>query len=501
MSKQPQEKNIIERPPIIVVMGHIDHGKSTLLDYIRKTNIVEGESGGITQHISAYEVHHKDKDNNDHRITFLDTPGHEAFSAMRARGAVLADIAILIVSAEDGIKAQTMEAYNEIKNSKTPFIVAINKIDKPNANPEKVKNELLEKEIYLEGYGGDIPYVEISAKTGQGIPEILDMMLLIAELEELKADTSVNGQGIVIESNVDPKKGISATLVITDGTLKKGMCISAGESISPVRLIENFLGESVPEATFSSPVRITGFNSVPKVGSKFVACASKKEAEICAKESKELNEEKEIIGSEDAEVIIPLVLKTDVLGTLDAISKELSKVVNDSVALKVIHKGVGDVAENDIKVAYGATDAIVIGFRVGIDSKAAGASEKLEIPVHTFGIIYNITDHIENVVKERTPQKEVEEETGKGKILKTFSKTKDKQVMGGKVLEGVVSKGAKVKILRRDTEIGTGQILDLQQQKASATEVKEGTEFGIMIESRAEIAEGDIIVPFVVVTK
>jgi len=280
MSKQPQEKNIIERPPIIVVMGHIDHGKSTLLDYIRKTNVVEGESGGITQHISAYEVHHKDKNGSDHRITFLDTPGHEAFSAMRARGAVLADIAILIVSAEDGIKAQTMEAYNEIKNSKTPFIVAINKIDKPNANPEKVKNELLEKEIYLEGYGGDIPYVEISAKTGQGIPEILDMMLLIAELEELKADTSVNGQGIVIESNVDPKKGISATLVITDGTLKKGMCISAGESISPVRLIENFLGESVPEATFSSPVRITGFNSVPKVGSKFVACASKKEAEL-----------------------------------------------------------------------------------------------------------------------------------------------------------------------------------------------------------------------------
>jgi len=206
-------------------------------------------------------------------------------------------------------------------------------------------------------------------------------------------------------------------------------------------------------------------------------------------------------NADNAEVVIPLILKTDVLGTLDAISKELSKVVNDDVALKIIHKGVGDVAENDIKVASGASDAIIIGFRVGVDSKASGASEKLGIPVHTFGIIYNITDHVEEVVKKRTPKKEMEEETGKGKILKTFSKTKDKQVMGGKVLEGVVKKGAKVKILRRETEIGTGKILELQQQKADAMEVKEGTEFGIMIESRAEIAEGDMIIPFVVVTK
>jgi len=501
MSKQLQQENIIERPPIIVVMGHIDHGKSTLLDYIRKTNIVETESGGITQHISAYEVTHKNQAGDEKKITFLDTPGHEAFSAMRARGAVLADIAILIVSAEDGVKAQTMEAYNEIKKAKTPFIVAINKIDKPNANPEKVKKELLEKEIYLEGYGGDIPYVEISSKTGQGVPEILDMMLLVSELEELKGDTSSDAEGIVIESNVDPKKGISATLIITNGTLQKGMYIATCGSISPVRMIENFIGEKIDEATFSSPIRITGFDSVAKVGSKFISYPSKKEAEIFAKESKESNEKKEIIGNENAEVIIPIILKTDVLGTLDAISKELSKIINDNVALKIIHKGVGDIAENDIKIASGASDAVIIGFRVGIDNEASGASEKLGISVHTFGIIYNITDHVEALIKERTPKKEVEEISGRGKILKTFNKNKDKQVMGGKVLEGIIVKGAKIKILRRETEVGTGQILELQQQRVAITEVKEGAEFGIMIESRTEIAEGDEIIPFIVVTK
>lgn len=501
MSKQPQQENIIERPPIIVVMGHIDHGKSTLLDYIRKTNIVDTESGGITQHISAYEVIHKNQSGEDKKITFLDTPGHEAFSAMRARGAVLADIAILIVSAEDGVKAQTMEAYNEIKKAKTPFIVAINKIDKPNANPEKVKNELLEKEIYLEGYGGDIPYVEISSKTGQGISEILDMMLLVSEIEELKADTSVNAEGVIIEVNVDPKKGISATLIITSGSLQKGIYIATGSSISPVRMIENFIGKQIEEATFSSPIRITGFDSAPKIGSKFISYSTKKEAEVFAKKSKGLNEKKEIIGDENAEVIIPIILKTDVLGTLGAISKELNKVTNDSVALKIIHKGAGDVTENDINIAIGAVDAVIIGFRVGIDNKASGASEKFGIPIHTFGIIYNITDYVETLIKERTPKKEVEQITGKGKILKVFNKNRDKQVMGGKVLEGVITKGAKIKILRRETEVGTGQVLELQQQRVAVTEAKEDTEFGIMIESRTEIAEGDIIIPFVVITK
>ena len=275
---------IIPRPPIVVIMGHIDHGKSSLLDYIRKTNIVEGEAGGITQHLSAYEVtHHLDQTRKDalasNRITFLDTPGHEAFSKMRARGAGVADIAILVVSAEDGVKEQTKEALRSIKEAGIPYIIAINKIDKPNANIERTKQNLAENEIYLEGFGGDVPFVPISAKLGTGIPDLLDMMLLVAEMENLTGDTFLPAEGIVVESNIDTKRGTSATLIITNGTLKKGMFILAEESMSPVRAIENFLGKQVSEATFSSPVQITGFDALPSVGSTFRAYANKKDAE------------------------------------------------------------------------------------------------------------------------------------------------------------------------------------------------------------------------------
>ena len=263
MTKEKIDKKI-QRPPVIVVMGHIDHGKSALLDYIRKTNVVESESGGITQHISAYELTH-----NNRKITFLDTPGHEAFKKMRSRGTEVADIAILVVSAEEGVKAQTLEALECIKESTIPFIVAINKIDKPQANVEKIKQNLIENEIYLEGLGGEIPFVPVSAKTGVGIPELLDMMLLVADLEELSGDKGKSADGIVIESNLDQKKGISASLVIKDGTLKSGMFVVAGDSFSPVRIMEDFKGLPIKEASFSSPIKIVGFNKVPQVGAKF----------------------------------------------------------------------------------------------------------------------------------------------------------------------------------------------------------------------------------------
>ena len=265
MTKEKTE-HIIERSPVIVVMGHIDHGKSTLLDYIRKTNVVEGEAGSITQHVSAYEVIHKNVNGDDKRITFIDTPGHSAFSAMRSRGANIADIAILIISAEDGVKPQTLEAYNSIQEAKIPFVIAINKIDKPNANIQKVKNELIENGIYVEGSGGDISFVPISSKSGEGIPELLDMMLLIAEMEDYKGDSSLLAEGFVLESKVDPQKGVDTMLIIKEGAIKRGDFLMVNNQVSPIRRLEDFLGNPIDEAIFSSPVRIIGCCDVPDAG-------------------------------------------------------------------------------------------------------------------------------------------------------------------------------------------------------------------------------------------
>jgi translation initiation factor IF-2 len=492
--KMPKENTNkkIQRPPVIVVMGHIDHGKSALLDYIRKSNVVESEHGGITQHISAYELTHKDR-----RITFLDTPGHEAFKKMRSRGAEVADIAILVVSAEEGVKAQTLEALKSIRESKTPFIVAINKIDKPAANVEKIKQNLLENEIYLEGLGGDVPFVPVSAKTGVGIPELLDMMLLVADLEELSGDASERAEGIVIESNLDQKKGISASLVIKDGTLKSGMFVVAGDAMSPVRIMEDFRGEQIKEAVFSSPVRVVGFNKVPKVGAKFSSYDKKKDAEKAAAETNEEDDDTKDDDTGNELVELPIVLVADALGTLDAIEHELEKLKNDRVKIRIVKKSVGCISEDDVKTANGKEGTLVVGFNVKVDKQAQHLANRLDIEVRTFDIIYKINEWLDEVIKVRTPKIKVEEKTGEAKILKIFSKTKDKQVLGGKVLDGELALGGNVNILRRGENIGKGEIVNLQQHKANVKEVKEG-EFGAQIQSRTEIAESDTIEGFVV---
>ncbi|MBT3282602.1 translation initiation factor IF-2 [bacterium] len=494
MTKEKSDKKI-QRSPVIVVMGHIDHGKSALLDYIRKTKIVESESGGITQHISAYELTHKDR-----KITFLDTPGHEAFKKMRSRGAEVADIAILVVSAEEGVKAQTLEALKCIRESKTPFIVAINKIDKPAANVEKIKTNLSENEIYLEGLGGDVPFVPVSAKTGEGIPELLDMMLLVADLEELSGDTTKNAEGIVIESNLDQKKGISASLVIKDGTLKSGMFVVAGDSMSPVRIMEDFQGLPIKEASFSSPIRIVGFSKVPQVGAKFSTFDKKKDAEKATAETNKEVGNNENVGNDKNLIELPIVLVADVLGTLDAIEHEFEKLKNDSVEIRIIKKGVGCISEDDIKTASGNENTLVVGFNTKIDGPAQSLANRLEIEIKTFDIIYKITEWLEEVIKERTPKVEVEEKTGEAKILRIFSKTKDKQVLGGRVLEGEIALRGNVNILRRGENIGKGVIVNLQQSKANIKHVSEG-EFGAQIQTKTEISEGDTIEGFVVKTK
>ena len=485
-----------ERPPIVVIMGHIDHGKSTLLDYIRKTNIVATEAGGITQHLSAYEVTHPGSDGTPKRITFLDTPGHEAFSQMRSRGARVADVAILVVSAEDGVKAQTKEALASIIAAKTPYIVAINKIDKPAANIDRTKNSLVENEIYIEGFGGDIPALPISAKTGQGVPELLDMVLLLADMQTLTADPGRPASGIVIEANVDPRKGISATLIIKNGTLKKGMFVIAEQSIAPVRAIETFMGTLVPEASFSSPIRITGWSGVPPVGASFDACENKKEAEQLVAAFGDPNRKENIPGiglSSDGKTFVPVIIKTDVSGTLEAVEKELGKLDQEKIGVRIIHAGVGTITEGDIKNAQGTDPAIVLGFNVKTDTQARIMAERTNVRIELFDIIYKLTEWLGEEMAKRTPKETVIEVRGKAQLLRLFSATKQKQVIGGRVLEGSFDHGALVRIMRRETEIGTGKVLELQQQKVKADKVLEGNEFGAMIESKIELATGDIL--------
>ncbi|MDO8572704.1 MAG: translation initiation factor IF-2 [bacterium] len=510
-----KNKAIAERPPIITIMGHIDHGKSTLLDYIRKSNIVGGESGGITQHLSAYEVIHPTKEGGTKTITFLDTPGHQAFSNMRSRGANIADIAVLVISAEDGVKQQTTEALKCIKEAGISFIVAITKIDKPNANVERVKQEMAEHEIYIEGYGGDVPCMPISAKSGKGVPELLDMMLLVAELAELKGDKTKPAEGVVIESSLNPKRGISATLIIEDGTLEKGSYVVAEDSFTPVRMMENFLGKNIDEASFSSPIRITGWQKIPTIGAPFKTYASKKEAEVAiesyltnsrstAQKTPALSTitpESESTEEEMSVVIIPLIIKTDVVGTLEAIEKEISGLDTEKVKIKLVQKGVGTISENDVKTVAGFHEPIIIGFHVSVDGNVSQLAERHGANVVIFNIIYKISEWLQKEIERRTPRVETEEMTGQAEILKMFSKNKNKQVVGGRVTMGVLKAKSIVKIIRREHEIGRGKIIELQRQKLSTDEVIEGNEFGTMIESKIEIARGDTIESFILVRK
>jgi translation initiation factor IF-2 len=500
-----KKNNIMERAPVVVIMGHIDHGKSTLLDYIRKTNVVDSEKGGITQNISAYEVIHKDNSGKDKKITFLDTPGHEAFSKMRARGANVADIAILVVSAEDGVKSQTIEAWKTITDNKLPVIVAINKIDKPNANVEKTKIELAEKEIYLENYGGKVPFVEISAKAGTGVNDLLSLILLVSELEELSGDLSLPASGYVIETNLDSKKGILATLIIKEGSLEKGMILATGNSICPLRTIENFKGEQISEASFSSPIRIFGFDKIPRVGESFKTFENKKDAEVCIKEWQEKNPDvknflDKIESSKNNKKLIPLFVKADVAGSLEAVQKEISKIKekkdDENVEFRIIGGGIGTISESDIKNLSDAENTIAVGFNVKIDKAALETARRIGLEISLFDIIYKMTEWLEVEMEKRKPKSEVMEKTGSAKILRVFSRTKERQILGGKVTEGKMVLGSQVKIMRRDFEIGLGKIVNLDKNRTKSSTVEEGSEFGMMIESKIEIAVGDTVESF-----
>lgn len=488
-----QTENIVKRPPIVVVMGHIDHGKSTLLDYIRKSNVVAGEAGGITQHLSAYVATHTTKEDTTEHITFLDTPGHEAFQKMRFRGADVADVAILIVSAEDGVKPQTLSALECIKKAGIPYVVAINKIDRPGANIEQTKASLIENEIYIEGMGGDISWVPISALNGDGVDELLDLVVLTADLAELTGDTAAPAEGKVIEAKLDPKRGNTATLVVKNGTLTSGQFVIAGPAYSPVRIMEDHTGKPIKEAGLSTPARIVGFSEIPLIGATFHAVNTKKEAEAAIEKTAQVDAQKNYADSDLP--VIPILIKADVAGTIDAIAHELNKFESDRITVRVIDTGVGAITATDVQNVSATKDAIIVGFNVAVERPAKDLAERLGVEIDTFDIIYELSEWLNTALKERTPQKEEAVVTGRAKILKLFSIQKHTHVLGGRMEDGTLKAGQQVRILRRDIEIGKGTLKNLQQAKSDVQQLTEG-EFGMQLETRAEIAQGDHIEAF-----
>ncbi len=471
-------------------MGHIDHGKSSLLDFIRKSNVIDGEAGGITQHLSAYVVEHTTGDGAKESVTFLDTPGHAAFQKMRHRGADVADIAILIVSAEDGVKPQTLEAYECIKAAGIPFVVAINKVDKPGADIPRTQASLIENEIYIEGMGGDIPWAAISAKTGAGVSDLLDVVILAADLAELTADTGAAATGKVIEGNVDPKRGNTSTLIVQNGTLSSGMFVVAGNAFAPVRIMEDFTGKTLKTAGPATPIGLIGFTDVPPVGSEFVTVKTKKEAEKLVAEYNERSTKPEAYNKKLP--LVPILIKADVAGSLDAIKHELDKFESDRIAVRVIESGVGDVSANDVQNVSATENAIIVGFNVKVERAATDLAERLGVEIDTFTIIYELSEWLETALKNRTPKKEEKIVTGHAKIIRHFSTQKYTHVMGGRVEDGELKLNQKVRVLRRDIEVGKGVLKNIQSMKQDVQSIGEG-EFGMQIESRSEIAPGDII--------
>jgi translation initiation factor IF-2 len=487
--KNKEEEGILERPPVVAVLGHIDHGKSTLLDSIRKINTTEKEFGGITQHISAYETE-VDISGEKRRITFLDTPGHEAFCTIRERGSAAADIVVLVVSAEDSVKPQTIEAIKCIKQNNVPFVVAANKIDKPGADVNKLKQDLAENEVFVEGWGGNVPLVSISAKSGQNIEELLEMIVLQADLEEIKGDSGAMAEGFCIESSLNPREGISATLIIKNGTLRKGEFVATENAYAPVRAIENYKGEKIDSASFSSPVKIVGWSAQPMVGGEFKTFKSKEEAENFVDSRKTIVSKKAPENEEDA--FLPVIIKADTIGSLDAAIYEMKKIKNDKISVKVIGKGVGPISENDVKMAL-VSRSPILGFCTKTERGAESLALRSGIEIKNFNIIYELLDWVSAKLTEITPVETVEVVDGTAKILRSFSKNKDKQVLGGRVEEGEIKSGSNVKIVRRSVEIGEGKIREMQSQKIKADSASEGSEFGVMIESKIEIVPGDYV--------
>ncbi len=490
------------RPPIVVVLGHVDHGKTTILDKIRQTKVAEKETGGITQHIGAYQVEHPVKDPSDStgqaknkKITFLDTPGHEAFSAIRSRGARVADVAVLVVAADEGVKSQTKETIQIIKEAKIPFVVAINKTDKEGSNPMRVKQELAENEVMVEGYGGTVPAVELSARTGEGINELLEMILLVAELEELQAPLDAPAKGIVIESHKDSRRGLIATGIVMEGELKLGDWISAGDALGKVKSLEDFLGKPIKIATASQPCAILGWEISPGVGQEFKVATSHEEAEKHSLTEAVLgpvNVFANEVGTEGKTTnkkVANLIVKADVQSSLEAIDQVLRAIHSEEVDYKVVNYGVGTINDADVKNAI-AKKASIIGFRVSVDESVRQMAEREKIPVQTFDIIYGLAEAVRSVMSELLEPEIKRIPLGKMKIIAIFKNLGKSQVVGGKVTQGKAVRGAMIDVVRNGALLITGKLGQLQHDKADIAEVAEGLEAGIRFDLPASPAGG-----------
>ena len=499
MTTKPSQTT--ERPPIVAVLGHVDHGKSTLLDFIRKANVVAGEAGGITQHVAAYEVVREKIDPStglrvNKRITFIDTPGHAAFSAIRARGATAADIAILVVAADDGVKAQTLEALKSIRDSTTPFVVAINKIDKQSADQDRTIRRLLEEKVFLEKYGGDVPWAAISAKVGTGVEELLDLILLVAEIEGFTGDPALPAEGYVIEAHRDQKRGLAATLIIRNGTLKSGMAVLAGRAIAPVRIMETTSGAPLREASFSTPVQLVGFDELPEAGQEFHAYETKREAEEArpAATPSYTPLVQTCDGEEAGPYLLPVIIRADAGGSLEAIAQEVAKLGNEYKRVSIVLSGIGNISENDVNAALsGKTRGIVVGFNVAADPIAEALALQHGIQIEQFDIIYKLTERLEELLQGHAPKRKVEATTGTAKVLKQFGSRKDEHVIGGKVQIGFLERGGQVRVMRRAELVGVGKIKNIQANKQDVDRIEEGREFGAQITAPFEILQGDTL--------
>ncbi len=491
-------KKIIEkvwqRPPVVVVLGHVDHGKSSLLEAIKDFKITSKESGGITQHIGAYEVEYNDK-----KITFIDTPGHEAFSAMRTRGASVADVALLVVDAAQSVQPQTKEAIMAIKKAEIPMIVVLNKIDLPNADPEKIKRELSKVDILVESMGGTIPSVEVSAKERTGIDELLEMILLVSEMQSLTADLKVPAEGLVIESYMDSLKGPIATVIVEKGILNKKDIIATDLAMAKIKQLQDFQGKEIEKAYPGQPAVVLGFEKVPGVGEKFKNYATAEAAMTHLKlevQKREINTTVLDIGKDQK--VVNIILKGDVFGSLEAIEGMLKNLPQDQVVLRILKTEVGNINETDVKLAE-MSKALIIGFRVKIMPavmQVMRADTQRKIRIKTFDIIYELIQEIRNGMEKSLEAETVRKDIGKIKALIIFFAEKNRQIVGGKITEGEIKKGLKLDVIRGVEKVGAGRIINLQRDKKDMDLLKKGDECGILFEGNVKVEKNDILVAY-----
>ena len=499
------EKDLVERPPVITIMGHVDHGKTTLLDTIRNANVVAGEAGGITQHIGAYQIVYNGKP-----ITFIDTPGHAAFTEMRARGASVTDIVIIIVVADDGVMPQTKEAIDHAKAAGVPIVVAVNKIDKPGANPERVMTEMSQNGITPDVWGGDTLFVNISAKNGDGIDELLENLLLISEMQELKANPNRYASGTVIESKIDKYEGVVSTVLIQNGTLRLGDAVVVGNYAGKIRTLKNDKGENLVEAGPSMPVSITGISESPSAGDKFMAFENEKKAKSISEQRILLAKKRSNKGTtsvslddlfnriEAGEKEINVVLKADVKGSEEAVKNSLQKLDVEGIRINVIRSSIGAISESDIVLAA-ASNAIIIGFNIRPNNKIVEYAKEKGVDIRLYNIIYKVVEEMEAAMKGKLDPIYEEKVLGRAEVRRLFKFSKVGTIAGSYVLDGIIRRDAKARIIRDDVVIYDGNINSIAREKDQVKEVKQGLECGITIENYNDIKEGDVIEAYEIV--